>query len=80
MTVSAFLDLDYPDCSGFSCLDFFLFGLFGLFGFFNFYRKLAHTTFSTRIKGLASGTEMTGRTLHQFFHFDMPPYLVILLL
>ena len=44
------------------------------------HRKLAHTTFSPRIKGLASGTEMTGRTLHQFFHFDMPPCLVILLL
>ena len=31
MTVSTFSDLDYPDCFGFSCLDFFLFGLFGLF-------------------------------------------------
>ena len=36
--------------------------------------------FYSRIKGLASGTEMTGRELHHFFHFDMPPYLVILLL
>ena len=44
------------------------------------HRKLAHTTFSPRIKGLASGTGMTECTLRQFFHFDMPPYLVILLL
>ena len=44
MTVSAFLDLDYPNRLGFSCLDFFcsnffLFGpffLFGLFGLFDF--------------------------------------------
>ena len=36
--------------------------------------------FYSRIKGPASGTEMTGRELHHFFHFDMPPYLVILLL
>ena len=37
------------------------------------------TLLYSRIKGLASGTEMTGRELHHFFHFDMPPYLVILL-
>ena len=44
MTVSAFLDLDYPNRLGFSCLDFFLFEfffvwtffLFGLFGLFDF--------------------------------------------
>ena len=36
--------------------------------------------FFSRIKGIASGTEMTGRELHRFFHFDMPPYIVILLL
>ena len=40
----------------------------------------ARRLFYSRIKGLASGTEMTGRELHHFFHFDMPPYLVILLL
>ena len=36
--------------------------------------------FYSRIKGLASGTEMTGRELYYFFHFEMPLYLVILLL
>ena len=44
MTFSAFLDLDYPNRLGFSCLDFFLFEfffvwtflLFGLFGSFDF--------------------------------------------
>ena len=38
------------------------------------------TLLYSRIKGLASGTEMTGRELHHFFDFDMPSYLVILLL
>ena len=36
--------------------------------------------FYSRIKGLASGTEMTGRELHQFFHLDISAYLVVLFL
>ena len=34
MTVSAFLDLDYPNRLGFSCLDFFLFEFFFFGPFF----------------------------------------------